>query len=161
MVGEKLLARSHEMIGSYGTIGVHPDQADAFTIATGRCKLINQSLELFTLFCYQTNDLGFYVNLSGNTAIPTGIYTPFGAAGKPRGAKEAKAQLTKDERLIVRFWLQELKKARRFPLFFYHQPARRWHVDTVRYDTQADAIQWLKANQLDAKTFLQLRQKMR
>ncbi len=158
MVIEKLAARAMELTGAYGVTGHHPDQVDAVAIATARCALIRQSLELFTMFCYQQNAHGVFVNLSGNTGIPTGVWTPWGSAGKPRGSREKqRAQLTKDERLIVRTWLVGLKKDRRFPVFFYHAPARRWHVDTTRYHDLSDAMGWLDRNQLDANRFVQIK----
>ena len=70
---------------------------------------------------------------------------------------DLRAQLTKDERLIVRTWLISLKRERRFPVFFYHVPARRWHVDTTRYHDLSDAMGWLDRNPLDANRFVAIK----
>jgi hypothetical protein len=164
MVISQLAARAAQLTGCYGATGQHPDQVDAITIATARCEVIRQSLELFIQFVYQVDSNGFFVNLSGNTSIPVGVWTPWSSAGKPRSRLDdqgrriaMRAQLSEQERKIVRTWLNGLKRDRRFPAFFYHAPARRWYVDTTRYHDLADACAWLDRNRLDATTFVAIK----
>ena len=157
MNANQFLARSAELVGAYGNFNAAPAQVDAETMALPRCQLIGQSLELFIRFCYATDANGIFHNLSGNMFIPRGVYVPFAHAGKPRQAKGSRSQLTRDEREVVRKWLGWLKQNRRFPLFNYVASSRRWAVDTVRYDSEGEALEWLKRNQLDVKTFVALR----
>lgn len=153
----QFLARSVEMVGSYGNFNTAPENLDMETLVLPRCQLIGQSLELFIRFCYAQDANGIFQNLSGNTFIPRGVYVPFAHAGKPRKASGSRAQLTRDERTIVRKWLALLKANRRYPLFVYVAASRRWAVDTVRYDSEGEALEWLKRNLLDVKTFVALR----
>lgn len=157
MTMEKFMDRAAGLIGAYGNYGVTPDQVDAETVAMARCALIKQSMELFIKFVYQRDGNGFLHNLSGNSVIPTGIHTPWASAGKPRKAKERRPQLSKDERAVVRAWLAWLKQNRRFPLFIYNRPSRRWIVDTMRYETEAAALAWLTQNTLDAKNYIAIK----
>lgn len=157
MSAEKLVNRAAEMIGAYGATGSAPSNVDAETIAMARCELIKQSLGLFIRFCYQRDASGFYCNLSGNTFIPRGVYAPFSHAGKQRSAIGTRAQLTKDEREVVRAWLMWLKQNRRFPVFFYAADRRRWCVDTMRYSDEAAALAWLEREALTPKNFLAIK----
>ena len=155
---EKMLDRAATMIGSYGLTGTHPDQLEAETVATARCKLIAQSMELFIRFCYVRDAQGRFCHLAGNTIIPHGVFVPWGSAGKPRD-KEVKArpELTRIERDIVRMYLAFLKRKRLFPLFVYLSGERRWMVDTVRYETEQAALAWLESQKLDARNFISIR----
>jgi len=153
-MNEQFVVRAAELVGAYGVAGTAPENVDAMTIAAARCELIKQSLGLFIRFCYQRDASGFYCNLSGNTFIPRGVYAPFGSAGKQRTATGTRAQLTKDERAVVRAWLMWLKTNRRFPVFFYASDRRRWCVDTMRYSDEAAALAWLDREALTAKNFL-------
>src|SRR5690242_12096862 len=101
-MSEQFIVRAAEFVGAYGATGTAPANVDQETIAMARCELIKQSLGLFIRFCYQKDAGGFYCNLSGNTFIPRGVYAPFGSAGKPRTATGQRAQLTRDERAVVR-----------------------------------------------------------
>ncbi len=156
-VEAKFLTRAAELTGAYGTFGTNPFNVDNETAALPRCELIKQSLTLFIRFVYAKDSNGFFRNLSGNTAIPRGVWVPFAHAGKPRAATGTRSQLTRDEREIVRRWLAMLKANRRYPLFIYNGASRRWCVDTVRYSDENDGLQWLARNALDAKAFVALR----
>jgi len=157
---EQFVNRAADMVGAYGVAGTAPANVEAETIAMARCELIKQSLGLFIRFCYQKDAAGFYCNLSGNTFIPRGVYAPFGHAGKQRTAVGLRAQLTRDERAVVRAWLMWLKANRRFPVFFYNAAARRWCVDTMRYSDEAAALAWLERDALTAKNFLAIKAQM-
>ena len=152
--------RAANMAGSYGNVRTAPDRVDAENIARVRCELIRQSSELFIKFCYQRDASGHLRNLSGNTSIPTGVWCPWSSAGKPRTAKDNRPQLTKEERMIVRAWLMGLKQARRFPVFLYDGASRRWYVDTMRYESEAQALAWLQSNLLDAKSFVAIKHRL-
>jgi len=157
---EQFVNRAAEMIGAYGVAGTAPANVEAETIAMARCELIKQSLGLFIRFCYQRDASDFYCNLSGNTFIPRGVYAPFSHAGKQRTAVGMRAQLTRDERAVVRAWLMWLKANRRFPVFFYASDRRRWCVDTMRYSDEAAALAWLDREALTAKNYLAIKNQM-
>ena len=157
---DQFVNRAADMVGAYGVAGTAPANVEAETIALARCELIKQSLGLFIRFCYQKDAGGFYSNLSGNTFIPRGVYAPFSHAGKQRTAVGLRAQLTRDERAVVRAWLMWLKANRRFPVFFYSAAARRWCVDTMRYSDEAAALAWLEREALTAKNFLAIKAQM-
>ena len=158
---ERMLDRAATMIGSYGLTGIHPDQLDAESVAMARCKLIAQSMELFIKFCYKRDGNGFFCHLTGNTFIPRGVFVPWGSAGKPRDkVTKTRAQLSKDERHVVRIYLDFLKRKRLFPVFVYSAAARRWTVDTVRYETEEAALAWLASQQLDARNFVAIKAKL-
>lgn len=159
-MNEQFVVRAAEFVGAYGVAGTAPANVDGETIAMARCELIKQSLDLFIRFCYQRDASGFYCNLSGNTFIPRGVYAPFGSAGKQRTATGTRAQLTRDERAVVRGWLQILKANRRFPVFFYVSDRRRWCVDTIRYSDEASALAWLEREALTAKNYLAIKNQM-
>ncbi len=150
----RILNRAADMAGSYGNVKTTPERVDAINDARGRCELIRQSLDLFIRYCYQPYNLR-------TEMIPRGVWTPWGSAGKPRGKKDTRPELTKDERTVVRVWLQQLKQHRRFPLFVYSAESRRWHVDKLRYDNEAAALAWLEKNIIDAKTYVSVRHKVR
>jgi hypothetical protein len=129
---EELVGRAAQLTGAYGNFRTAPERVDAETIAAARCQLANQDIELFIHFCYRQSDTGYFINLAGNSQIPTGVWTPWGSSGK--------SKLTRGERDIVRAWLLALKRnhgAR--PLFYYVAEERRWHVDTFRYPTLEEA----------------------
>ena len=150
---DKFLVRATLDTGAYGNHRTTHDLVDAEGIAAARCKLVNAEVESFTRFCYQQID-GWFCNLSGNTQIPSGTWAPWGSSGKGR--------LTRHERDIVRAWLNALAGVRGpKPLYFYSRSARRWHVDTVRYPTLEDALEWVKHNQLDTKTWLRIAAKLK
>jgi hypothetical protein len=150
-----IINRAADLAGTYGNVKTTPERVDAINDARGRCELIRQSLELFIRYCYQP------YNLRTNM-IPAGVWTPFGSAGKPRKSKDkdTRPELTKDERTVVRVWLQQLKQHRRFPLFVYSAESRRWHVDKLRYDNEAAALAWLENNTIDAKTYVTIRHQL-
>lgn len=144
---EKLVGRAAQLTGAYGNFRTAPERVDAETIAAARCQLANHDIELFIHFCYRQSDTGYFINLAGNSQIPTGVWTPWGSSGK--------SKLTRGERDIVRAWLLALKRnhgAR--PLFYYVADERRWHVDTFRYPTLEEALQWLAAYKITPKTWL-------
>ena len=86
---------------------------------------------------------------------------PWGSAGKPRNDEEKKRpQLSRDERKIVRVYLDFLKRKRLFPVFTYHAASRRWTVDTMRYATDEAALAWLKSQGLDARNFIAIKAKL-
>ena len=145
---EKFVERAATLSGAYGNFRTAPELVDAETIAAARCQLAHQTIELFIYFVYQQEETGIFRNLTGNSLIPSGVWTPWGASGK--------SKLTRGERTVVRSWLMLLKHTRRFPVFFYVAPSRRWAVDTFRYPTLEEALAWLNANRLDAKTWLTL-----
>jgi hypothetical protein len=147
---ETLVERAAALSGAYGNFRTAPELVDAETIATARCQLAYQAIELFIHFCYHQSDNGYFINLAGNSQIPTGVWTPWGSSGK--------SQLTHSERRIVRAWLLMLKRqhgAR--PLFFYVPEERRWHIDTFRYPTLEEALTWLGEYKLTPKTWLNLK----
>lgn len=157
--GVNLVNRAADVVGAYGTHGSAQSNYGAEVEATARCTLIAGVLDGFIRYCYQGEN-GVYWNLSGNCTLPTGTYTPFSSAGKRRG-DNGRAQLTHTERAIVRTWLIGLSKSRtNKPLFYYDSTCRRWVVDTVRYQTVEDAINWLQSNRLDAKTYLLLKNRL-
>lgn len=140
------LDRAAMDVGAYGNHRTSHDLVDAESIATARCQLVNGELESFTRYCYQQQG-SWFVNLSGNSQIPTGVWSPWGSSGKGR--------LSRMERDVVRAWLNALSKNRGpKPLFFYNTTSRRWYVDTTRYPTIQDALIWLQNNKLDAKSWL-------
>lgn len=160
-MSDKFIVRAAEMIGAYGVAGTMPDQVDAETIAMARCELIRQSMELFIKFCYKRDGNGLFCHLSGNTFIPRGVFVPWGSAGKPRrNEAKTRAQLSKDERKIVRIYLDFLKRKRLFPVFVYSAAARRWTVDTMRYATEEAALAWLKSQALDPRNFIAIKAKL-
>lgn len=124
--------RAANLTGSYGTTGIYPELVDATIIASARCELVNQELNLFTRFCYQKQDVRF-INLRSNCQIPKGVWTPWGSSGK--------SLLTRTERDTTRRYLLSLARQRPKPLFFYH--ARHWHVDTIKYTTLELALEWV------------------
>lgn len=143
---DKFLDRAALDVGAYGNHRTAHDLVEAEAIASARCQLVNGELEAFTRFCYQQHG-NWFVNLSGNSQIPTGTWSPWGSSGKGR--------LSRLERDIVRAWLNALGRQRvPRPLYFYSKASRRWHVDTVRYQTLQDAIGWVESNKLDAKLWL-------
>ena len=143
---DKFLDRAALDVGAYGNHRTAHELVEAEAIAAARCQLVNGELEAFTRFCYQQQG-SWYVNLSGNTQIPTGTWAPWGSSGKGR--------LSRMERDIVRAWLNALARQRGpKPLYFYSNASRRWHVDTTRYPTVQDALAWVENNRLDAKLWL-------
>jgi hypothetical protein len=144
---EQFVTRAAELTGAYGNFRTVPERVDAETIAAARCQLANQDIELFIHFCYRQSDSGYFINLAGNSQIPTGVWTPWGSSGK--------SKLTRGERDILRAWLLTLKRnhgAR--PLFYYVSGERRWHVDTFRYPTLEEAVRWLADYKITPKTWL-------
>jgi hypothetical protein len=147
---EKFVTRAAELSGAYGNFRATPERVDAETIAAARCQLANQDIELFVHFCYRQSDNGYFINLAGSSQIPTGVWTPWGSSGK--------SKLTRSERDIVRAWLLSLKRQHGpRPLFYYVVDERRWHVDTFRYPTLEEALQWLKEYKITPKVWLQLK----
>lgn len=143
---DKFLVRATLDVGAYGTARTSHAMAEASTIAEARCTLVNGELISFTRFCYEQVG-GWFCNLSGNTTIPTGVWAPWGSSGKGR--------LSRMERDVIRAWLNALARQRApKPLYFYSTSSRRWHVDTTRYPSLADALDWVKTNRLDASTWL-------
>lgn len=148
---EKFVDRAAVEVGAYGNHRTAHELVNAETIAAARCQLVNGELASFTEFCYEQVD-GWFVNLSGNSQIPTGVWAPWGSSGRGR--------LSRLERDITRLWLKALaqqakKTGKAKPLFFYNAGSRRWHVDTVTYPTVEDARRWLEASALTPKTWLQ------
>ncbi len=149
---DKFLVRAQLDVGAYGNYRTTHDLVDAEAIAEARCTLVNGELESFTHFCYQKLS-GWFVNLSGNTQIPTGVWAPWGSSGKGR--------LTRMERDTVRAWLHALNRGRGLkPVYVYASSARRWHVDTTRYPSLDAALEWLSANKIDAKTWLRIQARL-
>jgi len=145
---DRFLVRAQLDVGAYGNHRTTHDLVEAEAIAAARCTLVNGEMETFTHFCYQQVG-GWFCNLSGNSQIPTGTWAPWGSSGKGR--------LTRMERDTVRAWLHALNRGRGLkPVFFYSQSSRRWHVDTMRYPSIESALEWLKGNQLDPKTWLRI-----
>jgi len=164
MTIERFVDRAANIVGAFGSYGTMPDQVDAETLALGSCTHIRHVLDLFIRFVYRQTPDGIFVNITGNGSIPTGVWTPWASAGKPRRSagsrtdgNKKRAQLTETERIVVREWLKLLAANRRFPLFVYRSTSRRWYVDIQRYDNEADGLAWLKGNSIDAKTFVALK----
>ncbi len=157
---EKIVTRAAELVGAFGVAGTMPDQVDVETQAMGSCQLIKQSMELFIKFCFAKDSNGFYRNLTSNTVIPTGVWVPWASAGKPRNSKNKRCQLTRTERSVVSAYLLFLKQNRRFPLFVYDAQSRRWTVDTLRYENEKEALNWLRVHAINAKTFVALKKRM-
>lgn len=150
---DKFLDRAALDVGAYGNHKTSHELVEAEAIAAARCQLINGELDAFTRFCYQQQG-SWFVNLSGNTQIPSGTWTPWGSSGKGR--------LSRMERDVVRAWLKALARQRGpKPLYFYNASSRRWHVDTTRYQTLQDALGWVASVQLDAKTWLAIQGRLR
>ncbi len=160
MTIERFVDRAANLIGAYGNFSASPSQVDAETLALGSCAQIRQVLELFIKFVYRKSPDGLYVNITGNGSIPTGIYAPWSHKGKPVGSKGSRAQLTETERDIVREWLKLLASNRRYPLFVYRADSRRWHVDILRYDSEAEGLAWLNKSIIDAKTFVAIKSRI-
>lgn len=150
---DKFLVRAQLDVGAYGNYRTSHDLIDAEAIAAARCALVNGEMETFTHFCYQKEG-NWFRNLSGNSQIPSGTWAPWGSSGKGR--------LSRMERDTVRAWLNALARNKApKPLYFYSRSARRWHVDTLRYPTLDDALEWLRRTQLDPKTWLQIEAKLK
>lgn len=146
--------RAADVVGSYSTFGVAPENVSATIEAEARCRLIFGVLESFTRFCYESSG-SVLVNLSGNFRIPGGVYVPFGSSGKHRkNAKGRRPQLTQQEREIVRLWLLWLHQKGKRPVFYYDIHSRRWNVDTAAYKNLEQALDWLKTNVLLPKNYL-------
>jgi hypothetical protein len=146
----QFVERAAEITGAYGNYRTVPERVNPETVAAAQCELAAQEIELFIHFCYQQSDTPYFINLTGGSQIPTGIWTPWGSSGK--------SHLRRLERDIVRAWLLSLKKHRGArPLFYYLPEERRWYVDTFRYRILQDALQWLKTYKLTPKTWLTLR----
>lgn len=149
---DKFLVRAQMDVGAYGNYRTTHDLVDAEAIAEARCTLVNGELESFTRFCYQQQG-SWFVNLSGNSQIPTGVWAPWGSSGKGR--------LTRMERDTVRAWLHALNRRQTLkPVYFYSPSSRRWHVDTTRYPTVESALKWLNSNRLGAKTWLRIQSRL-
>lgn len=146
MTMEKFIDRAATIVGAYGHYRTAPDLVDAETIAAGRCTLANQELELFTHFCYQQNEHGRFINLAGNTQIPSGVWAPWGSSGK--------GSLTRTERDVMRRWLLSFANERPKPLFFYVATMRRWHVNTPSWDTLTLALAWVNRHEMTSKDYL-------
>jgi hypothetical protein len=145
---DKFLDRAALDVGAYGTHRTAHDLVEAEAIAGARCQLVNGELEAFTRFCYQKQG-SWFVNLSGNTQIPTGTWVPWGSSGKGR--------LSRLERDTVRSWLNAQARQRGpKPLYFYNRSSRRWHVDTGRYQTLDEALGWVQSNRLDGGLWLSI-----
>lgn len=143
----KFLIRAAELTGAYGNFRTAPELIHAETIAAARCKLVNSEMELFIHFCYQLDSKGRHLHLAGGSQLAPGIWTPWGGSGK--------SALTRLERDVVRCWLLSLGSGKPpMPVFFYIARTRRWHVDTMRYESADEALSWLNQHQLTPKIWL-------
>jgi hypothetical protein len=143
-----LVNRAATLTGAYGTTRTRPERVDALALASLTVELINQELELFLYHCYQTNEQGRFVHILADGQLCRGNWCPWGSSGK--------SQLTRRQRDTVRSWLFLLAEQRLNPLWRYYPHTRRWHVNLVRYPTQAQAMTWFTVHQLNPTTWLNL-----
>lgn len=152
---EKIVNRSADFVGSYGYTRMHPDRVDVFAKAKVEIAVAKQQMELFAYWCYQQHN-NHWLHITASGQIPTGTWVPWGSSGKSR-TTEGVPELTKPIRAVLRSWLIQQSRNRRFPPWFYDPDERRWYVDLRRYDSLEEALIWLKNNPVLPDGWIEMR----
>jgi hypothetical protein len=142
----RIVNRAADMAGAYGHTRVAPERVDALALAKLTVEHVRQEVALFIRYVYQKDGAGRWLYIGADGMIPAGVWCPWGGSGK--------ASLTRSQRDIMRRWLLCQQRDRNFPAFFYRPKARRWHVDILRYDSEAAALSWLARCPLDGAVWL-------
>lgn len=128
----------------------YADQLGRQGLAAAEAEALNEVLMKLIRLCYQT-ERGRFINIDPHIGrLVKELPVPWSSKNFKRYG------LMRREQADVLRWVMNYydRNQEQEALFRYSQSSRRWHVNLAHYPTQEDALQWMKANEMNAGRWL-------